>query len=1367
MKKYKKEAMKGLALFLVMTLVMALAEPAAVSVRAENAVGELAGDAESGYYIHMPATGTTELMIPENVDTFKVYDNGGKDGVYSNGCDGYLLLTAPQDYVFNFAGTVVTEGATYDWLTIYDGSETGCDYIGENAKNGNTSGAQISLVGSRGNQVLLYFRSDGSNCHAGIDLNVTLRKREQKYSIISAEEPGGYLTFLADGEPVSSVSSNEMVTVAATPAEGYDLVGVEAKDSYGNTVRMTDGFWYTDNTGSFLMPSTDVVVKGIFQSGGDGNEISQTMPVAGTKELKIAPDVKKFKVYTDCGKGLGYSNNCSGYLLLTAPEGYIISLYGTVNTEHIEGDYLRIYDGNSAESELLGDVSKYGSSTTENVEFLTSKGNQVLLHFVSDGSYCGTGADLTVTLGAVNAEYVIAPQENKHGNIQTYIAGHESATAHGGEEVTVVGTPKEGYALTGMEVTDSYGRSLVVEDGFWYTDNTGMFVMPADNVKVKCTFTDVSDGADAISETIPVTGTKELKIARDIKEFKVYTSGGSAGGYGHNGTGCLLLTAPEDYIMKLEGTCVTESVSLDWLTIYDGNVQDAGAIVGSTSTYGSPDHETVETIVSSKNQMLLYFRTDHSNDAAGVNLTVKLSNTNERYALETETTPYGKLVFQVDGKQVSEAAEFKTVSAVATPTEGYMLTGMQAVDGAGNRVELCGGAWHNGNKATFLMPANTVKVYPEYKKIEDMADEMYQNLPQTGAVSIEIPREIRTFHIYDDGGAFNNYSDNCNTSALLTVPQGYLMRLTGILSSESLNDRLTIYDGSLTSDAVLGGAYGGTGPSGNGIDIGTLTSSGNQVLLTYVTDGSVTNVGFGLKVELVPIEYEIAYELGNGALTEGEENPAFYTADDEIRLTNPVREGYVFGGWTGTGLTQTMVDVVIPIGSYGERAYIATWLKPLTHEDMSISVENQTYTGMFEDPVTVKDGETVLERDVDYSVTYKKGDAVTGYPTDAGTYEVTIVGLGSYTGTVKKEFVSHHVQLTLVSLTAIDREYNTTDEVTFSDAVLSGIVGTDMVQADLTKLRGTISSAVCGEYAEVTLEQFPLIGESAHNYTVRIPEGVFTLSAPMTISKAENVIGKPAATMSADYLTKTVGEVKLPKNWIWKASDATKALVVSKAVTATAEYVGADKDNYENASAVIAITRRPCTHMWNSGVITIEPTAVVKGKKTYTCNICKATKNEDIPAKGLPKTGATATDAVSGMEYKVTKATAGGGTVEITKPADKKVTSVTIPDAVVIDGVTYQVTSIAKNAFSGCSKLKEVIIGANVNKIGAKAFYKCKKLKKLTIKTTKLTAKKVGKQAFEGTPKKMTLKVPKKKMKLYKKVLKTKGVNKKAKYKKL
>ena len=98
----------------------------------------------------------------------------------------------------------------------------------------------------------------------------------------------------------------------------------------------------------------------------------------------------------------------------------------------------------------------------------------------------------------------------------------------------------------------------------------------------------------------------------------------------------------------------------------------------------------------------------------------------------------------------------------------------------------------------------------------------------------------------------------------------------------------------------------------------------------------------------------------------------------------------------------------------------------------------------------------------------------------------------------------------------------------------------------------------------------------------------------------------------------------------------------------------------------------------------------------------------------------------------------------------KKLTTLTIGD---------NVTTIGNNAFKNCKALTTVTIPKKVKTIGANAFAGCKKLKTVIFKTTKLTKKVVGANAFKGIHKKAVIKVPKKKLKDYKKILKKVGIN--------
>lgn len=78
--------------------------------------------------------------------------------------------------------------------------------------------------------------------------------------------------------------------------------------------------------------------------------------------------------------------------------------------------------------------------------------------------------------------------------------------------------------------------------------------------------------------------------------------------------------------------------------------------------------------------------------------------------------------------------------------------------------------------------------------------------------------------------------------------------------------------------------------------------------------------------------------------------------------------------------------------------------------------------------------------------------------------------------------------------------------------------------------------------------------------------------------------------------------------------------------------------------------------------------------------------------------------------------------------------SVIVPDTVLIDGVEYQVIQITEGAFADSDNLKEIVIGADVTDIGARAFYQCKNLQKVTINAASL--QKIGADAFAQIHKK-------------------------------
>ena len=173
---------------------------------------------------------------------------------------------------------------------------------------------------------------------------------------------------------------------------------------------------------------------------------------------------------------------------------------------------------------------------------------------------------------------------------------------------------------------------------------------------------------------------------------------------------------------------------------------------------------------------------------------------------------------------------------------------------------------------------------------------------------------------------------------------------------------------------------------------------------------------------------------------------------------------------------------------------------------------------------------------------------------------------------------------------------------------------------------------------------------------------------------------------------------------------------------------------------------------------TISKTFTVKSENTNGTTPAPQPQQPAQPAS-LQK-GTKVTDKKSKAVYKVN----GNKTVEYNK-ANKKAKKATVPSTITVNGVKYQVTSIAAKAFANNKKLTKIVIPASVRSIGKQAFSGCKNLKSITIKTTYLTKKSVGVKAFKGIHAKATIKVPKKQKKAYQKLLKTKGLGKKVKIK--
>lgn len=226
---------------------------------------------------------------------------------------------------------------------------------------------------------------------------------------------------------------------------------------------------------------------------------------------------------------------------------------------------------------------------------------------------------------------------------------------------------------------------------------------------------------------------------------------------------------------------------------------------------------------------------------------------------------------------------------------------------------------------------------------------------------------------------------------------------------------------------------------------------------------------------------------------------------------------------------------------------------------------------------------------------------------------------------------------------------------------------------------------------------------------------------------------------------------------------------------ATCKSVGSKSRHCIRCEEKTEITEIPKSdHAWDDGKITKEATETAEGVKTYSCKVCGVTKTETIPKEDAvatqqptegstvsqsPKNGDTITDNKSNAKYTVTDTVKKN--VTYIAPVTIKAKTITIPATIKINGEIYKVTKIDKNAFKGNKKVTKIVVGSNIQSIGNYAFSGCKKLKTIIIRSKKLTTKTVSKKAFKGIAKKVVVKVPKKKRTAYKKLLEKKGLSSK------
>ena len=100
----------------------------------------------------------------------------------------------------------------------------------------------------------------------------------------------------------------------------------------------------------------------------------------------------------------------------------------------------------------------------------------------------------------------------------------------------------------------------------------------------------------------------------------------------------------------------------------------------------------------------------------------------------------------------------------------------------------------------------------------------------------------------------------------------------------------------------------------------TVNSDMAPQLTVVLPQGSIGNKTYTANWELTG--YTITMDLNGGS---GETTLLYTVEDEEFALPTPTRNGYEFVGWTGEGIIMPQLNVTIPTGSTGNKAYTANW----------------------------------------------------------------------------------------------------------------------------------------------------------------------------------------------------------------------------------------------------------------------------------------------------------------------------------------------------------------------------------------------------------------------------------------------------------
>jgi hypothetical protein len=473
--------------------------------------------------------------------------------------------------------------------------------------------------------------------------------------------------------------------------------------------------------------------------------------------------------------------------------------------------------------------------------------------------------------------------------------------------------------------------------------------------------------------------------------------------------------------------------------------------------------------------------------------------------------------------------------------------------------------------------------------------------------------------------------------------------------------------------SITGWTYGATAniPSVSG-------NTGNgDVTYSYAVKGTTV---FGADVPTDAGDYTVkAVVAAAGHYLGGEATANFTIAKAQLTIATLAETSLTYSGAEQTVSVNSVKagDLVVPAADYevsGDKAtevgnYTATIAAKADSKNytgqataqwsivaadantftVTLSAETFVYDGTAKQPtVTVKDGETVLSAETDYTVAYENN-------VNAGTGKATVTGKGNYSGTKEATFTIEKATLSSMTIDPTALTYNQQAQTVSVTSVKAGaldVPATDYSVSGNTQTAAgeyTVTVTATGSNYQGTLtEQFTIAKASASGFEVTIGTATYTYDGTEKQPTVTVKDGETVLTAGTDY---TVAY-----------SDNVNAGQATVTVTGQGNYTGEKTANFTIAKAQLTAVTLAETSLTYSGS---EQTVSVSSVKAGDLDV--STDNYDVTGNKQTAAGTYTVTVTAKAESNY----AGSATAQFT--ITKAEASVTAPTAKT--GLVYNATA--------------------------------------------------------------------------------------------